>query len=332
MIGQLRQLVQQRRNMFGIGRRPTRSDGVERRQLVVTFVEFGDQWSRVGIAHHRHQADLLAFGGPPYLRWIERGPVVVQHDGQSGQCAREDRPQACRVHEWRNGEPRRPLVAGHLVVDLGRCLVIGSHHGRHVGVTLAPQHPLWAARRAARAVHDEVIGRAGDPAFRIALCHCLVQSHRARKCRCATAVVDGDHEFGAGRRQHVGELGTERAVIDDGPRLDVVEQLGDLAWRVVVVDVHGNGARLQTANDQLGILVVVHDQRHPILTALPVLQLAAFPVRAEPVVGQEVREPSRAHRQFAVAGPPVTADGHRAFADDVGDGIDDVADCPLAHG
>ena len=121
-------------------------------------------------------------------------------------------------------------------------------------------------------------------------------------------------------------------MIDHGARLDVVQQLGDLARGVVMVDVHRDGAGLEAPDDQLRVLVVVHDQRDAVLAALPALQFVAFGVGAESPVGQEVREPARARRHVAVGGPALAAHRHRAVGDDVGDGVDDVADGPFAHG
>ena len=99
---------------------------------------------------------------------------------------------------------------------------------------------------------------------------------------------------GSRGRQHVGELRTERAVVDDGARFDVVEQVGDLARRVVMVDVHRDGAGLEAADDHLRVVVVVHDQRDAVLAALPVVQPVALVVGAESLVGQEVRQPTGA--------------------------------------
>ena len=121
-------------------------------------------------------------------------------------------------------------------------------------------------------------------------------------------------------------------MIDDGARLDIVQQLGDLARRVVMVDVHRDGAGLEAPDDQLRVLVVVHDQRDAVLPALPALQFVAFGVGAESPVGQEVREPTRADCHVAVGGPAVSAYRHRAVGDDVGDGVDDIAYGPFAHG
>ena len=234
------------------------------------------------------------------------------------------------MHQRRHREPRRALVAPHLVVDLGRRLVVGTHHRRHVGVALPPQHALRPARRAARAVHDEVVGRPGDPDVRIALRHSIVQVDGPRDVGAVAAVVDRDQQVGAQRSQHVGEFRAEGAVVDDGSRLDVIEQIGDLARRVVVVDVHWHRAGLQAADHHLGIAIVVHDQRDPVLAALPVVQAVALAVRAEPLVRQEVRQPAGAIRHLTVGGSAVTAHRHRAVRDDVGDGVDDIADGPLA--
>jgi hypothetical protein len=108
-------------------------------------------------------------------------------------------------------------------VDLGRRIVVGAHHRRHIGVTLSPQHTLRPAGRAACAVHDDVVGRRRDAAFRITLRHSIVQLNGPSDFRAVAAVVDRDQEVGAQCCEHVGELRAEGAVKDDGPWFYVLE-------------------------------------------------------------------------------------------------------------
>ena len=119
---------------------------------------------------------------------------------------------------------------------------------------------------------------------------------------------------------------------DDSARPYVVEQFLDFAWRVVVVDVHRNGAGFEATDDHVGVEVVVHDQRNAILPAFPVLQACPFPVSAEALGRKEVCQPAGAVRRFCERPATITADGDRPVGDDLGDHIQDRTYGPLAHG
>ena len=176
-------------DVLGIGCRPAGSDGVQRRQLVVAAVEFLDQRGGVGVADHRHQADLLALGGLPARRADRTSSGRRTAPPAARRASREKTvhsPAACISGETANHGA--PSLRAHLVVDLVGGLVVGADHRRHVGVALPPQHALGPAGGAAGAVHDEVVRRARDPAVRITLRQCVFQRHRtrqprARRCR-----------------------------------------------------------------------------------------------------------------------------------------------------
>ena len=121
-------------------------------------------------------------------------------------------------------------------------------------------------------------------------------------------------------------------MIDDGTRLDVVEQFANFARRVVVVDVHRNGAGLQATDDHVGVQVVVHDQRDAILPAFPVLQGRAFVMRTEAVGCEIVCQPPGAVCGLGERPATLTTDGDRPVGNDLGDHVQDPAYGPLAHG
>ncbi len=62
------------------------------------------------------------------------------------------------------------------------------------------------------------------------------------------------------------------------------------------------------------------------------LELVALAMGTESLAGQEVREPAGAVRRFAEGAAAVPADRHRAVGNDVGDGVENRAYGPFAHG
>ena len=149
--------------------------------------------------------------------------------------------------------------------------MIGTDHRRHVDVGLTPKHALGPTGGAARADHEQIIRRRGHVLVGIPLRQRILQGHRAGQFRNRTAVVDRQQQVGTVRREHIGELRAERLVIDDCAWPYVVEQFLDFARRVVVVDVHRDGAGLEATDDHVGVEVVVHDERNAVLSAFPIL-------------------------------------------------------------
>ena len=168
--------------------------------------------------------------------------------------------------------------------------------------------------------------------IRISLGQSVFQFDRRRQFRNIAAVVNRYQEIGTGGRQHVGELRPQRPVVDDGPRSQVLQQFGDLARRVVVVDVGRDGSGLQTPDHHVGIEIVVHDERNAILAAFPVLELIALTVSAETVAGQEVGQPARSVCRLTEGAPATAADRHQPVGNGLSDGVQNRADGPFTHG
>ena len=164
-------------------------------------------------------------------------------------------------------------------------------HRRHVHVGLSPQHTLGPTRGTTgadhRAGHRATPSRRGRYPLAPAR-HPATPPRAVPRLRCRRRPTAAGRRYQAGTRRRISRPAT---VVDDCPGSHVVEQLGDLTRRVVVVDVDRNGAGLQAADHHVGVQVVVHDQRHTVLPAFPVLQAGAFPVGAKPVGGEEVRQP-----------------------------------------
>jgi hypothetical protein len=143
------------------------------------------------------------------------------------------------------------------------------------------------------------------------VCECILPGNGPRKFSGVATVVDRDQQIGAILGQHVGELRAERPVVDHRPRFDVVEQFGDFAERVVVVDVDRHRPGLQAPDHHVGVQIVVHDQRDAILAALAAFEPIAFAVRAESAAGQEVRESAGSLRRLGERAVTVSTDGHQ---------------------
>ena len=173
--GDLGQYFHQRVLELWIGGGPAGADRVQRRQIVGTSLQLGDQRSGVGVTHHGHHGDPFALGGFPHRTHVQFAAPVVEHHRRPLHDRREGGPHAGGVHQRRNGEPGLSAAAAYLGVDLVDAGVVGTDHRRHVHVALPPQHALGTAGRPAGAHHDQVVGRSRRRVARTALCQCIIQ-------------------------------------------------------------------------------------------------------------------------------------------------------------
>ncbi len=209
--------------------------------------------------------------------------------------------------------------------------MIGATHGGDVHVTLAPQHSLWAPSGAAGADHHEVV-RGRRRRSGIAHGDRGVVVDGARQQRSVAAIVDRDQQVGDRRCDGLGDNRSEAAVIADGAGSHVVQEVGDFGGGVVVVDVHRNRAGLGGGDERLGIAVVAHQQRHPVLTTLPARSVLVACVGAQSPTGQEVGQPRAGLCRRTERRDPGTAAGHHPLGNGLGDGVEDRGERPFGHG
>ena len=158
-------------------------------------------------------------------------------------------------------------------------VVVRPVHRRQVHVALPPQHAFRPPVVPPVQIMIRSSGE-GDASWSVSPCANASSSVIAPGSSGAVvAIVNGHQQVSCLRRSTSANFAPSDAVVDDAPRPDVVEQFADLAGRVVVVDVHRHDTRLQAADDHVGIQVVVHDQRDPVLAALPAVERVALTLR-----------------------------------------------------
>ena len=116
----------------------------ERRQVVRAAAQLVDHGHGVGVAHDRHQRDLLPLRQLEDGSCVERTAVLVHHHGGTLVQPGERGPLGGGVHQRRHRIPRsaRPRPGGGRLDDRLDGGILDTRHRRHVDVGLAPEHRL----------------------------------------------------------------------------------------------------------------------------------------------------------------------------------------------
>ncbi len=76
----------------------------------------------------------------------------------------------------------------------------------------------------------------------------------------------------------------------------------------------------------------MHDQRDAILSALPVREVTAFPMRPKSLAGKVIGQSAGALGRLPERAAARTADGHQPVGRGFGDRVEHRPDGPFAHG
>ena len=217
--------------------------------------------------------------------------------------------------------PRDVLVDGlqHLAVGAPRA------EGRDQYVALPPQHALRHARGSPGIEDVEIVRRPLAARLFLAGCgqggfvlHGSLEQGRG-------LVVHLDQEFQ--RRHllaHMIHMFGQGTVVQEGPRLRIVQEVDEFLVDVAVVDVERRHPRFVRAEHSLRKLVaVVEVDPQVVLTAAPVVESLALGVAAETAFDEQVRETPGAAGEVRVAEPPVAEHDGLPFRDRVRDGFVD---------
>src|ERR1700753_1357309 len=99
---------------------------------------------------------------------------------------------------------------------------------------------------------------------------------------------------------------------------------------MVYVDRHN--ACLEASDQHVRIQVVVHDECNPVLTTFPALKRLAGRVNAESLVAEVASQSVGSTYRLSEGAAPVSAGGHHAVGNDIGDSVEHCPDGPFAHG
>ena len=186
-----------------------RAQNEERRQVVGAAAQLVDHGNGVGVAHDRHQRDLLTLRQLEDGSRVERTAVLVHHHGGALVQPGERGPLGRRVHQRRHRIPRpaRPGPRGGRFDDRLGGGALDTRHRGDVDVGLAPQHRLGPARRPAGAHEVEIVGRRLGQRPRDRGARGLLEIRAAGQRFHPGAVVDVDQDDAVGPRSPLRRAG-----------------------------------------------------------------------------------------------------------------------------
>ena len=269
------------------------------------LVERAQHRLRERVADDRHLGDPALLHHAPELVRVEVAGLE-RHDRAADRHGLERGEGAGAVHERRrrevHGDPARvddPLRdrAGGFGAADHRLAVEGIHaleqHADEVFV--APHHTLGHARGPAGVEEVVVVAAAGDPLHRRVGGEQRLVLDRALDERRAVVDLHEQLQLRCPARDLGDEL-AEAAVEQERLGVGVVEEVDELFFQIPVVDVDGDPAQLERAEQSLDVLVGVVEVRRD-------LRIGAETRRAQPG-----REPRRAVVELAPRARPLTLD------------------------